>query len=49
VPVAAGPAPKITRRWKARNELRILRRDGLVRYLRGRRSLRRFHKSVAKL
>lgn len=45
--VMTGPPPKRTPRWK--RELRILRRDGLVRYVRGAWQLRRFNRSVRKM
>lgn len=43
---SSAPLPR-TPRW--RRELRILRRDGLYRYLRGVRAIRRFNRSVSKL
>lgn len=39
-----GPPLKHTPKWK--RELRIFRRDGLVRYVRSALALRRFHRSV---
>jgi hypothetical protein len=45
--VSAGPpTPKRTRRQIFVNEISILRRDGLRKYIRVHRSLRRFHRSV---
>jgi hypothetical protein len=45
--VQTGPTPTPTPKW--RRELRILRRDGLRRYVRGAWALRRFHRSVRRL
>jgi hypothetical protein len=45
--VYAGPSPKRTPKWK--RELRLLRRDGIVKYVRVARALRRFHRSVKRL
>lgn len=44
-----GATPHNRRRWRLRNELRILLRDGPVGYVRGRRALARFHESVKRL
>jgi hypothetical protein len=45
--VQTGPAPpRRTRRQKIEKELRLLKRDGLVRYVSTLRALRRFHRSV---
>jgi hypothetical protein len=43
----AGQPLKRTQTWK--RELHILRRDGLVKYLRVLRSVRRFNRSVRRL
>lgn len=43
----SGPAPQRSPKWK--RELRLLRRDGLVKYVRTLRALRRFHRSVRRL
>lgn len=45
--VSTGPALKKRSRW--RRELAILRRDGLRKWWRGLRALRRFHKSVERM
>lgn len=42
--VSIGPSPKPRARW--RRELHILKRDGLRKWWRGLRALRRFHRSV---
>jgi hypothetical protein len=42
--VQSGPAPPIPPRWK--RELRLLRRDGLVKYVRVAWALRRFHRTL---
>lgn len=43
------PLPRRSRWRKLRSELRILRRDGVRRYVRGLLSLRRFNRSVARM
>jgi hypothetical protein len=48
--VSAGPpSPKRTRRKIFINEISILRRDGLRKYIRVHRSLRRFNRSVQEM
>lgn len=44
VNVSSGPPPTLPPKWK--RELRLLRRDGLVKYVRVALALRRFHRSV---
>lgn len=49
-PVSAGPpSPRRTRRQIFANEISILRRDGLRKYVRVHRALRRFNRSVREM
>jgi hypothetical protein len=47
VSVSQGPPPTITPKW--RRELRLLKRDGPVKYIRLAWKVRRFNRSVKKL
>lgn len=44
-----GPKPVFERTPKWKRELRLLRRDGIVKYVRTLRALRRFHRPLKRL